>query len=55
MGIFNWTPQVPDTISDEEYASLQERGRKAAPPMFSREAVDRRLASNDQQEKRDLS
>ena len=40
-----------DTISDQQYADLQRRAEKAAPPMFSREAVRRRIASGKQQAK----
>lgn len=48
-------PKVPNTISDARMADLRRRGEKAAPPMFSRKAVDRRLASNKQREKRSAS
>lgn len=39
------------TISDKEMADLQRRAEKAAPPMFSREAVRRRVMYGKQQAK----
>jgi hypothetical protein len=47
--------KVPNTISDKQMAALSRRAQKAAPPMFSREAVQRRLSSNAQQAKADQS
>lgn len=56
MGIWNWQPKVPDTISDAEMASLSRRAQKASKEsMFSKRAVERRLKSNEQQEKREQS
>jgi hypothetical protein len=49
------TPQVPATISDQQWADLQRRAEKVAPPMFSQKAVARRLASNQQRSKRSAS
>jgi endonuclease YncB( thermonuclease family) len=43
--------KVPNTITDKQYADLQQRARKAAPPMFSKKAVQGRLASKAQQKK----
>jgi endonuclease YncB( thermonuclease family) len=43
--------KVPNTISDKQYADLQKRARTAALPMFSKKAVQGRLASNAQQKK----
>jgi hypothetical protein len=43
--------KVPNTISDAKMADLSRRAQKATPPMFSDEAIKRRLASNDQQRK----
>jgi len=48
-------PKVPNTISDKKYAELQQRAQKAAPSMFSREAVAKRKASSQQREKRNAS
>lgn len=56
MGLFGKRDDVPETIGNEEYAKLQHRARKAdKEPMFGRRSVERRLASNEQQEKRHLS
>lgn len=56
MGLFGKRDDVPETISNEKYAKLQHRARKAdTESMFSRRNVERRLASNKQQEKRHLS
>lgn len=48
-------PKVPNTIDDKKMADLQRRAQKVAPPMFSREATAKRLASNRQREKRHAS
>jgi len=42
--------KVPDTISDKEWQKIRERAEKAAPPMFSAEAVRRRKASSAQKD-----
>jgi hypothetical protein len=42
---------VPNTISDKKMADLRRRAQKSAPPMFSDEAIKRRLAANEQQRK----
>jgi hypothetical protein len=56
MGLFNWQPKVPDTISDAEMAALSRRAQKAnTESMFSKRNVEKRLKSNEQQEKRELS
>jgi hypothetical protein len=47
--------RVPNTISDKEFAKIQERARKSAPPMFSNEAVKKRLATGKQKDKADQS
>jgi hypothetical protein len=49
------SPKVPNTISDRKMADLQRRAQKTAPPMFSREATAKRLASNLQRQKRQSS
>jgi hypothetical protein len=48
-------PKVPNTIGDKQYADLQRRARAVEPQMFSRKAVDKRLASNKQRERRNAS
>lgn len=40
-----------NTITDKQYADLQRRARKAAPPMFDRKAVAGRKASEAQRRK----
>jgi hypothetical protein len=56
MGLFGKRDDVPETISNEDYASLQRRAAKAnTESMFSRKMVDRRIASNEQQQKKHLS
>jgi hypothetical protein len=40
-----------DTISDKQMADLQRRAQRANPQMFSRKAVQQRLASQKQQTK----
>ncbi|GAA1879164.1 hypothetical protein [Asanoa iriomotensis] len=40
--------KVPNTISDKQMASLRRRAEKAAPPMFSDEAIKRRKAASAQ-------
>lgn len=49
--------EIPETITDEQMTELQRRARWAHrnESWFSPEAVARRLASIDQQEKRALS
>jgi hypothetical protein len=49
------SPQVPNTISDQQWADLRRRAEKAAPPMFSDKAVAQRLASSQQRAKRAAS
>jgi hypothetical protein len=49
MGLFSKTPQVPNTVSDDQMRDLSRRAAKHAPPLLSREATQRRLASNAQQ------
>lgn len=44
-------PKVPNTISDRKMANLQRRAQQAAPPMFSRQAVAQRKASEQQRRK----
>jgi len=52
MSLFSKEPKVPNTISDEQMADLQRRGRKAdTESMFSPRNVARRLASNEQRDK----
>jgi hypothetical protein len=46
---------VPNTISDKDMASLRRRAEKVSPPMFSTEAVRRRLASGKQHDKANQS
>lgn len=49
-------PKVPDTIGDKKMADLSRRARKAdTESMFSKRNVERRLASNKQHDKRNLS
>lgn len=56
MKLFGGAPQVPATISDEEMAGLSRRAQKAGTgSMFSKRNVERRIASNEQQQKRHLS
>jgi hypothetical protein len=55
MGWLKGAPDVPETISDKDMADLQRRAGKAAPPMFSRVAVDKRIASERQRGKADQS
>jgi hypothetical protein len=43
--------KVTQTISDADWAKIQARAEKAAPPMFSREAVRRREMSHQQKRK----
>lgn len=50
MGFFNQT-KVPDTITDRQWTDLGQRARKAAPPVFSDEAIRQRQASNAQRSK----
>jgi hypothetical protein len=45
-------PEVPSTITDEQMAALRGRAEKVAPPMFSKQAIDRRLAANANYAKR---
>lgn len=48
---------IPETITDEQMTDLQRRARWAHrnESWFSAEAVNRRLAENEQREKRHLS
>ena len=57
MGLFSGRePEVPNTISDEDAAHLSRRAQRAATEsMFSKRNVERRIASNEQQQKRGLS
>ncbi|WP_433299011.1 hypothetical protein ACQP2F_45060 [Actinoplanes sp. CA-030573] len=45
--------RVPNTITDRQMAELRRRAEKAAPPMFSAEAVRRRKAASAQKSKAD--
>jgi len=47
--------KVPNTISDKEMAKLRKQAEKAAPPMFSDEAVKKRIATGKQKYKADQS
>ncbi len=47
--------RVPNTITDRQMTDLRRRAEKVAPPMFSREAVSRRLAASAQKAKADRS
>ncbi|MEU7907943.1 hypothetical protein [Actinoplanes sp. NPDC049118] len=47
--------RVPDTITDRRWAALGRRAEKVAPPLFSDEAVRRRLAASAQKRKADQS
>lgn len=57
----NWLrrePEVPATVSDKDWAALQDRARKANPRLDSLtdpEAVRRRLAAGRQHDQRDQS
>ncbi|WP_433368323.1 hypothetical protein ACQPZX_41340 [Actinoplanes sp. CA-142083] len=44
-----------NTISDQQMADLQRRAEKVAPPMFSQEAIQRRLHFGKQRDKADQS
>jgi hypothetical protein len=56
MGLFSREPKAESTISDKDWAELQRRARSAdTESMFSRRNVERRLASNEQQAKREQS
>ena len=55
MAWLKGNPDVPETISDEDMTDLQRRAGKAAPPMFSRKAVDQRIASERQRGQADQS
>jgi hypothetical protein len=47
---------IPETITDEQMAKLQWRAQRAdTESMFSKRNVDRRITSNEQQQKRHLS
>lgn len=47
--------KVPNTISDKQMADIRRRAEKVSPPMFSDEAVRRRLASGRQHDKANQS
>jgi hypothetical protein len=58
MKLFKGQSDVPSTISDEQMADLRNRAVKANPRLASitdPEAVKRRLAGNDQHDKRTRS
>ena len=42
---------TPQTISERDWDNLRNRAQKAAPPMFSREAIQRRKQAAEQQRK----
>ncbi len=44
-----------NTIGDKQMADLRRRAEKVSPPMFSAEAVRRRLAAGKQQDKANQS
>jgi hypothetical protein len=45
-------PKVPNTVSDRKMADLRRKAEKASTgSMFSRKAVDQRLAGNKQRSK----
>jgi hypothetical protein len=46
---------VPNTISDKQMADLSRRAEKVAPPMFSNEAVKKRIATGLQKNKANQS
>ena len=46
MGWFSSKPEVPNTITDQQRDDLRRRAEKAAPPMFSRQAIERRHAES---------
>lgn len=43
--------RIPNTVSDRQMAELRRKAEKAGPPMFSPEAVCKRLAANRQRNK----
>lgn len=43
--------RVPNTVTDRQWADIRRRAEKVAPPMFSDEAVRRRVASSAQKSK----
>ena len=47
--------RVPNTITDRQMADLRRRAEKVAPPLFSNEAVRRRLAATAQKSKAEQS
>jgi hypothetical protein len=49
MALFGRDPKPPNTVSDEQMRDLSRRATKHAPSWFSREAIQRRQASNAQQ------
>lgn len=56
MGIWNWQPKVPDTISDAEMASLSRRAQRAnKESMLSKRNVEKRQKDAEQREKREQS
>lgn len=48
-------PQVPETISTEDWTKLRGRARRTDEDPFSKKAVDRRISSTEQQQKRHQS
>jgi len=52
MGLFS-SPKVPNTISDRKMRDIQRRAQWASrkEPLFSKRAVQQRLASRDQRSK----
>lgn len=55
MGLFGKDPQPANTISDDQMKDLSRRAAQQAPDWFSREATQRRLASNAQQARAEQS
>lgn len=57
MGWFSREPKVPETISTEDWTKLRGRAQRANrhEDMFGKKAVNRRIASTEQQQKRKLS
>ena len=55
MGLFSREPKVPETISTEDWTRPQWRAQRAGGSWFSKEAVERRIKSTEQEQKRKLS
>jgi hypothetical protein len=52
MGLFSREPKVLETISTEEWTKLQGRAQRAGGSSVSKEAVERRIKSSEQEQKR---